>query len=132
MRWHGARSTTRSLPGSGAMGATLGILEYLSQTNNIADCVPKDDRYTFFDDLTTLEVIKLLTVGLSSLNLKSHIPSDLPTHGQFIDSSNLKSQQYLDRLNSVSEDKKMIISQKRQKLWFLISKTSINSQPGQC
>ena len=103
VRWHGKKSEPRNLPGSGAMGASLGILEFLSQTNNNADCIPVEDRFKYIDDLTTIEVINLITVGLSSLNIKYEVPSDLPVHGQFIDSSQLKSQYYLDMLNEWSE-----------------------------
>ena len=45
----------------------------------------------------------LFNVGLSSLNIKFQVPSDLPVHGQFIDSSNLKSQYYLNELNEWSK-----------------------------
>ena len=45
------------------MGATPGILEYVSQSNRSADCVEKDDRFKFIDDLSILEIINLLTVG---------------------------------------------------------------------
>ena len=89
VKWHGEKSETRNLPGSGAMGATLGILEYLSQTNNNADFIPVEDRYKYIDDLTCLEIINLLTVGLMSPNVKNHVPSDLPSHGQFINNSDL-------------------------------------------
>ena len=115
VRWHGEMSETRKLPGGGAMGATLGNWEFLSQTNNNADCVPEDDRFKFVDDLTTLEVISLLTIGLSSFNFKQQVASDIPTHGQFITKDNLKSQDYLDNINSWTEQQKMIINQKKTK-----------------
>ena len=57
VKWRGHLSEVRKLPGGGAMGATLGIWEFLSQTNNNADCVPVEDRFKFVDDLTILEVI---------------------------------------------------------------------------
>ena len=60
-------------------------------------------------------VINLVTVSLSSYNVKKQVPSDLPIHGQYIDSSNLKSQQYLDQLNTWSEEHLMTISQKKTK-----------------
>jgi hypothetical protein len=44
----------------------------LSQTNDNANCVPEEDRFKFVDDLTTLEVINLLTIGLSSLYALEH------------------------------------------------------------
>ena len=43
VKWHGELSQPRKLPGGGAMGATLGIWEYLSQTNHNADCIPEED-----------------------------------------------------------------------------------------
>ena len=104
VKWHGKLSTSRKLPGGGAMGANLGNWEFLSQTNNNADCVPVEDRFKFVDDLSTIEIINLLTVGLTSLNMKHQVPSDVPEHGQFVDSSNLKSQQYLDQINQWTEN----------------------------
>ena len=102
VKWHGKLSGPRKLPGGGAMGASLGNWEYLSQTNNNADFIPEEDRFKFVDDLSTLEVINLLTVGLSSFNMKNQVPSDIPVHGQFINSSNLKSQIYLNKLDEWS------------------------------
>ena len=82
------------------MGASLGNWEFLSQTNDNADSVPVEDRFKFVDDLTTIEVINLLTIGLSSFYMKSQIPSDVPEHGQFVQSKNLKSQEYLNQINT--------------------------------
>ena len=65
VKWHGKLSAPRKLAGGGAIGASLGNWEYLSQTNNNA-------AYSW-------DVFFL--------------------HGQFIDSSNLKSQDYLNQLN---------------------------------
>ena len=115
VKWHGKMSKPRKLPGGGAMGASLGNWEFLSQTNDNADCVPEDDRFKFVDDLTTLEVINLLTIGLSSVFMKSHVPSDIPTHGQVIEASKLKSQAYLDQINQWTDDHKMVISEKKTK-----------------
>ena len=81
VKWHGKMSQSRRLPGGGAMGASLGNWEFLSQTNDNADCVPEEDRLKFVDDLTTLEVINLLTIGLSSFLMKNQVPSDIPSHG---------------------------------------------------
>ena len=79
------------------MGANLGNWEFLSQTNNNADCVPEEDRFKFDDDLSTIEIINLLTIGLSSFNMKGQVPSDIPTHGQFVDSSNSESDKQMYR-----------------------------------
>ena len=89
VKFNGVKSTVRNINGGGPQGATLGILEYLSQSNNNADCVKPEDRYKFVDDLTILEVINILTVGITSYNFKNHIPTDIPTHNQFIPPENL-------------------------------------------
>ena len=43
VKWRGKISKSRKLPGGGAMGATLGNMEFTSQTNHNADCVPPED-----------------------------------------------------------------------------------------
>ena len=96
VQWHGVRSVPRRIFGGGPQGATLGILEYLSQSNNSADCVPEDDRFKFIDDLSILEIVNLLTVGITSFNLKLQVPNDIPEHNQYIPAENLKSQKWLD------------------------------------
>ena len=115
VRWHGKISGPRDLPGSGAMGSSLGIWEFLSQTNTYGDFIPQEDRYKFVDDLSTLEVINLLNIGLSSFNMHSQVPNDIPTHGQFIASQCLKSQQYLNKLNNWAQSKQMLLSKTKTK-----------------
>ena len=90
MAW--IQSVPRKINGGGPQGATLGILEYLSQSNTSADCVDKDDRFKFIDDLSILEIVNLLTVGITSFNIKMQIPTDIPDHNQYIPAQNLESQ----------------------------------------
>ena len=114
VKWHGELSQPRKLPGGGAMGANLGNWEFLSQTNANADGVPEQERFNcrWFNNI---EVINLLCIGLSSFYAKQQVPSDLPIHGQFVDSSSLKSQKYLNEINHWTEKQKMIISEKKTK-----------------
>ena len=60
VKWHGCKSVPRELNGGGPEGATLGLLEYISQSNNCADVVNVNDRFRFLDDLSILEIINLL------------------------------------------------------------------------
>ena len=64
IKWRGFNSSPRTVNGGGPQGATLGILEYLSQSNNSADCVGPNKCFKFVDDMTVLETINLLTVGI--------------------------------------------------------------------
>ena len=96
-------------------GATFGILAYLAQSNDNADCVDKNERFKFVDDLTILEVIDLVSVGLSSYDIKSHVPSDIPVHNGYIKKHKLESQKYLEKINSWTKKKKMILNLKKTK-----------------
>ena len=104
VKWRGNLSEVRKLPGGGAMGATLGIWEFLSQTNNSADCVPMEDRFKFVDDLTVLEIINLLNMTIEPYDIINHIPSDISTNNQFIQADQLKTQTYIEDLDKWSEN----------------------------
>ena len=60
------RFDEKNLNGGGPAGSTLGLLEYLSHSNNNADSVNPDDTFKFLDDLTVLEIVNLLTISISS------------------------------------------------------------------
>ena len=119
VKWHGCRSAPRIIRGGGPQGATLGLLEYLSQSNKSADCVDVKDRFKFVDDLTILEIVNLLTIGITSMNMKQTVPSDLPSHNQFIPTQNLQSQKWLDQINNWTENQKMIINEKKTKTMLI-------------
>ena len=110
VKWRGFITPPIKVNGGGPQGATLGLLEYLPQTNNSADCVGQDERFKFVDDLTILEIINLLTVGLSSYNTKHQVPSDMLQNNQFIPPQNLKSQAYLNEIHSWTENQKIKIN----------------------
>ena len=75
---------------------------------------PKD-RFKFLDDLSVLEIVNLLTIGLASYNVKVKVPSDIPGHNQFIPSKNLKSQEWLDNINEWTVNQKMMVNEKKTK-----------------
>ena len=67
------------------------------------------------DDLSFLEIIQLLSVGLASYNIRAHIPSNIPTHNQIIVSDNLKSQNYLNEINVWTKNQKMRLNEAKTK-----------------
>jgi hypothetical protein len=115
VKWHGCRSDPRTINGGGPQGATIGLLEYLSQSNNSADCVVLEDRFKFVDDLSILEIVNLLTVGITSFNLKYSCPAVFPSHIQFIPPSNLKSQARLEEIDRWTGNQQMVINEKKTK-----------------
>ena len=101
------------------MGSSIGNWEFDSQTNHNVDCVPVEDRYKFVDDLSVLEILNLVNIGISLFNCRQQVPSDLPVHGQFVDSSQLKSEEYLRKINLWTEEHQMIISAKKTKCMII-------------
>ena len=117
IKWHGKFSKSRKMPGSGAMGSTFGNWEFNSQTNHNADCIPEENRFKFVDVLSALEIVNLVNICISQFDTRQQVPNDLPTHGQFVESNLLLSQQYLDKINQWTEQQQMILSGKqKQKL----------------
>ena len=56
-----------------------------------------------------------MNIGLSSHNFKNQVASDVPIHGQYIDNTNLKTQEYLNSINEWTINQKMVISEKKTK-----------------
>ena len=73
------------------------------------------------DDLSVLEKVYLLVIGLESINPKASVPSDIPAHNQFIPSEHLKSQAYLDQIKKWTDNQKMVLNEKKTKVMILPS-----------
>ena len=116
VKWHGKTSKPRNLKGSGPQGGTLGIIEYLAQSNDNADCVSLEERFKFVDDLTILEVINLLIVGLTSFNIRGSVPTDIPTHNGYIPPENLQTQKHIDQISQWTDNQKMRLNEKKSKI----------------
>ena len=128
VKFHGVFSEVRKLNGGGPQGANFGILEYLSQSNGNADSVPVKNRFKFIDDLTTLEIIKLLSVGLSSINAKNHVPSNIGPNDYYISPDNLESQKYLNQINQWTLNQKMKINEEKTKTMIFNFTNKFNFQ----
>ena len=89
VKWNGHTSSVQTMNGGGAQGGLPGILEYLSQNNDCADFLSEDERYKYIDDLSILEMINLVSVGISSNNCKLQVPSDIKTENQFLPTANI-------------------------------------------
>ena len=67
------------------------------------------------DDLTLLEFISLVDVGLASFNLRAQIPSNIPSHNQLIRSEHLKTSKYVNDINEWTERNLMKLNEKKTK-----------------
>ena len=113
VKWNNQYSESYHLPGSSAQGSTFGVLGFISITNDNLDCVPEDDRWKYMDDGTICEKINLQKVGLASHNPKSHVPSNIPDHNQFVKNVNLKTQKYLNEIDTWTESMKMKLNENK-------------------
>ena len=98
MAWASYRNNKQN--GRGPQGSIFGILEYIAQTNFNTEYLTNDEKFKFVDDLSILEIINLLTIGLSTYNMKAHVASDIQSDSTFITPENLKSQTYLQKLSA--------------------------------
>ena len=101
VKWHSKWSSERDLPGGGPQGSSCGILEYVSQSAGNVDFLEDDLQYKYIDDLTVLEVINLISVGLTSYNFKAHVASDIGINQSYLPTENLQSQVYLDKIQKI-------------------------------
>ena len=123
VKWHGVESSLRALNGGGPQGALWGILEYLSQSNNNTDFISPDKKFKFIDDLSILEMVNLLSIGLSSYNFRLHVASDIPANGYFVDPDNMLTQQYMDKISKWTVENKMLLNEdKTQSMLFNFTK----------
>ena len=107
VKWKGQHSETKQITGGGPQGGFFAIIEFLSQSNHNADMVDPEERFKFVDDLTLLEIINLISIGLSSFNVKRNIPTDIPTHNGYIAPQNLRTQEYLNDITQWTQNQKM-------------------------
>ena len=102
--------------GGGPQGGTLGIWEYLSQTNNNFDFIEEDLQYKFVDDATVLEIINLMSIGLASHNFNTRVASNIPVDSHIIPAEHLESQKYLDKIHMWSVNQKMELNSEKTKI----------------
>ena len=116
VKWHNKLSSQRDLPGGGPQGSSLGLIEYDSQSNDNTDFLSQEDKYKFVDDLSVLEVINLITVGIASYNFKQHVASDIGIDQLYIPSENIKSQSYMNNISEWTVRNKMQLNESKSKV----------------
>ena len=113
VKWHGLMSTVRDMPGGGPQGCVLGNLQFQVNSNDNAAHVSADMKFKLVDDLTILEKLNLIILGISSYNFHSHIASDIGMDQYFIPNSNLQTQKSLEYIEKWTTDNKMKLNAKK-------------------
>ena len=116
VKWNNKLSSQRNLPGGGPQGSSVGLHEYDSQSNHNTDFLPTDDKFKFVDDLSLLEIINLIAVGISSYNFTQHVASDIGVDQLYLPSENVLSQTYMDKICEWTDNKKMLLNEQKSKI----------------
>ena len=109
VRFNGQMSSEYNLVGGGPQGTLLGLIEYLVQSNDAADCVSQEDRYKYIDDLTILELI-LLSGLLVEFDCHKTVPSDVGTDHLYLPPASCSTQSSLNSIASWTNQNMMQIN----------------------
>ena len=91
-------------------------MEYESQSNDNADFLDPSDKFKFVDDLSLLEILNLVAVGLSSYNFYQHVASDIGVDQLYLPSQNSLSQNYMNNICEWTEINKMKLNEQKSKV----------------
>ena len=80
LKSQGHLSDIVNLNSGGPQGSSFRIWEHFSQSNDNGNVVPVEDRLKFVDDLTFLEIVYLLNIGIVSYNIHQKVPAHIPVH----------------------------------------------------
>ena len=116
VKWKGHLSSQKSLPGGGPQGCQIGQESYLSQTNKNVDFLPKKDKFKWIDDLTILEIINLVSIGLASYNFRQHVASDIGIDQKFLPSENVQYQNIIEKICMWTKNQKMVRNEEKSKV----------------
>ena len=119
VQWNGATSSSYDLPASTPQGSSFGVEEFLAVSNDVASCVPDEEKFSYMDDLTAMEIVNLVCAGLASYNVRSHVSSSVPSHNQIIPAHHLKTQGYLEEINDWTDSKQMKLNEKKTKTMII-------------
>ena len=101
---------------------SLVVEEYLSQSNNNTDFVDPEEKFKFIDDLSIIEVLNLINIGLSSYNFHQHVASDIGIENSYLDASNIKAQTYLDKVAEWTKEHEMKLNDKKYMIFNFYKK----------
>ena len=119
VKWKGYFSSFRNLNGGGPQGGTLGIEEYLSQSNGNTDFLTDEEKFKFIDDLSFLEIVNLVNIGISNYNFKAHVAADIGVENKYLPPENILSQKYLNNIEKWTEEMEMKLNVEKSKYMII-------------
>ena len=124
VKFNGVMSGEHSLIGGGPQGTLLGLIEYLVQSNDSADCVNEDDRYKYIDDLSIVELVSLSGI-LVEFDCHQTVPSDIGIDQLYLPPDRFATQNNLDRIAAWTDDHLMKVNVDKTN-YMVFSRTQSN------
>ena len=100
------------------------------QSNDNTDGVSLNEKFKFIDDLSILETINLLTVGITSYNIKCHVPSDIPVQNVNIPAKSLVTQERIHKISQWTTKQKMLLNHNKSNIMILNPSKILNLAQG--
>ena len=108
----------------GPQGTLLGLIEYLVQSNDSANCVDEEDRFKYVDDLNILEIISLAGI-LVEYDYLHHVPSDIGTDQLYLPPQSCTTQENLDTISEWTRTNLMQINEDKTK-YMIFTRVNID------
>ena len=77
--------------------------------------ISEDLKYRYIDDLSALELVNLLNIGIQSHNIRQQVPNNIPTHNQIISNDKLETQKHVQEIANWSKNNLMKLNAKKCK-----------------
>ena len=113
VKWNHTYSKPKNVNGGGPQGVTAGILEYLSLSNGNFNFLNLDEIFKFIDDASFMEILNMLSIGISSFNTKITVPTDIIDN--YIPPENLKTSDYLSKISDWTDRNMMALNTDKTK-----------------
>ena len=126
VKWNKMYSSSKNVTGGGPQGITAGILEYISQSNGNFSFLPNDEIFKYIDDASFMEIVNLLSIGISSFNSRIAIPTDIVD--LYIPQQNLKTSDYLHNISDWSDLNQMALNTEKTKYMIINFCSSLQFQ----
>ena len=112
VRYNGELSEEHFMVGGGPQGTLLGLIEYLVQSNDAADCVNKEDRFKYIDDLSILELVFLSGI-LTEFDCWKTVPSDIGIDQLYLPPDSCDTQSNLNQISAWTDANLMKINEEK-------------------
>ena len=124
VKFNGATSERHILVGGGPQGTLLGLIEYLVQSNDSANCVDEEDRFKYVDDLNILDIISLAGI-IVEYDYLHHMPSDIGTDQLYLPPQSCTTQENLDTISEWTRTNLMQINEDKTK-YMIFTRVNID------